>query len=537
MTYRVRLLSLLFLLTSFAAAQHHPAPAQRHTATAKTKASTSLALAQRIGQLLADPAVIHSHWGISVVELDGRPVYALNDNQYFTPASNTKLLTTAATFDLLPTDTATYTTNVVTNGAVDTHGVLTGDLVILGSGDPTLSGRSYPYGGKTERTSPPLQALIDLADQIAQNGVKSVSGNIVGDDTFFLDERYGNSWGWDDLMWSYGAPVSALSINDNVVYLNLLPDPAHAGQLTPTWNPEIPYYTLESTMTLAAAGGKGESGLEKMPGSSAIRAWGNASNTKESQGYHTALAIDDPALYAALALKQLLEERGVTIAGAAKANHRKSVSTISFYTESREPISLQPISLTTIAAPIAGRRVVATHVSPPINQDLVVTNKVSQNLHAELALRELGKLCGNDGSFAQGTRVVRQFLLNAGVREDEFNFYDGSGMSSDDVITPRAITTLLTYAAHQPWGLAWKQTFPVAGVDGTLSGRFLSSPLKGRLEAKTGTLSGVNALSGYLTARTGKTLAFSVLVNKHRPASDADRRLMDQIVDLVAAQN
>jgi D-alanyl-D-alanine carboxypeptidase/D-alanyl-D-alanine-endopeptidase (penicillin-binding protein 4) len=160
---------------------------------------------------------------------------------------------------------------------------------------------------------------------------------------------------------------------------------------------------------------------------------------------------------------------------------------------------------------------------------------VSQNLHAELLLRLLGRVHGTDGSFAEGTRVVRQFLVNAGVSDSDFFFYDGSGMSADDLISPRAYTQLLVYAGHQPWGAAWRQTLPVAGVDGSLAGRFTKSPLKGNLWAKTGTLSEVNALSGYLQAASGKTLAFSILVNGHRPGSEAERAAIDRIAEAIAA--
>jgi D-alanyl-D-alanine carboxypeptidase/D-alanyl-D-alanine-endopeptidase (penicillin-binding protein 4) len=162
-------------------------------------------------------------------------------------------------------------------------------------------------------------------------------------------------------------------------------------------------------------------------------------------------------------------------------------------------------------------------------------NKASQNLHAELLLRLLGKVHGLDGSFAQGSRVVRQFLLNAGVDGGDFFFYDGSGMSPEDRIAPRALTELLVYAARQPWGTDWRNTLPLAGVDGTLAGHFKNSPLKGRLWAKTGTLNEINCLSGYLTTASGKTLVFSIMVNGHQPGSDAESQAVDRIAEAIAA--
>jgi len=193
------------------------------------------------------------------------------------------------------------------------------------------------------------------------------------------------------------------------------------------------------------------------------------------------------------------------------------------------------VSLTTIAAPVEGQRVLAAHISVPVAEDITVTNKVSQNLHAELLLRLLGKIYGTDGSFEEGTRVVRQFLVDAGIDDSEFFLYDGSGMSPKDEITPRALTQLLSYASKQFWGAGWRQTLPVAGVDGTLDHRFLNSPLKGKLWAKTGTLGEVNSLSGYLTAASGKTLAFSIIVNDRRPGSDAEEHAIDKIAEVIAA--
>jgi D-alanyl-D-alanine carboxypeptidase/D-alanyl-D-alanine-endopeptidase (penicillin-binding protein 4) len=291
-------------------------------------------------------------------------------------------------------------------------------------------------------------------------------------------------------------------------------------------------------MTFAPKGAKAEPGLERALGSRVVRVWGVA----PAEGFHAALAIDDPAEYAARSLMAMLTARGVTVTGTARPRHRNSTATREYSDVQSEVLHLAASNLTTVAAPLEGRRVLASHVSVPMAEDLTLTNKVSQNLHAELTERLLGRLLaasGSDGqdagSIADGALVVRQFMLNAGVAKDDFFFYDGSGMSANDLIAPRAYTTLLMYAARQPWGEAWKSTFPVAGVDGTLGNRFKTSPLKGKLFAKTGTLNEVNALSGYLTAASGRTLAFSILVNGHLPGSDAEFHAMDKICETIAA--
>src|SRR6201997_2839030 len=199
-------------------------------------------LPERISAALSDPDLSRGFWGIEVVSLStGRTLYARNADKLFTPASNTKLFTTAAALALIGPDYKFHTT-VETNGKLDRYGRLNGDVVLVGHGDPNLSGRELPYDLRTQRNDHPIQVLESLADALVQKGVKYVDGDLVADDSYFAFERYGEGWSQDDLVWGDGAPVSALTINDNVVFVNILPADRAGERAFVTIVPFADYY-------------------------------------------------------------------------------------------------------------------------------------------------------------------------------------------------------------------------------------------------------------------------------------------------------
>ena len=503
----------------------------------KHAANKPAALSKSIAAILDDPTVASAHWGISVVGLDGTPVYALNDAQYFQPASNAKLFTTATALALLGPDFTTKT-YVVAEGSVS-GGHLSGSLRLIGGADPTLSGRAYPYNGHTERPNPPFQPLDDLAAQVAASGIRSFDGTVVADDTLFVYERYGAGWGQDDLMWDYGAPVSALTVNDNVHYLTLTPGAAAGDPAIASWNPSLPDDAsgLKNEAVTSPAGSEQHLGLDRQPDQSFLRAYGTIPAGSKPANF--GIAVQDSAKFAGDGFAQALAAHGIATNPTVQVSHRLSGDTQDFETESRQSLALHPFApgqQLPFTLP-ANARIVAQRTSPPLSQIVTVTNKVSQNLHVEMLLRLLGKAEAEDGSIAQGARVVRQFLVSAGVQPQDFFFYDGSGLSPQDVITPRAATTLLAYAARQPWGEVYRASLPIGGVDGTLDNRFMQPPLKGKVFAKTGTLNEVHTLSGYVIAASGRTLVFSILCNDHSPVTDTTRAAIDKIVAAIAAAN
>jgi serine-type D-Ala-D-Ala carboxypeptidase/endopeptidase (penicillin-binding protein 4) len=513
-------------------------------------------LARRVDAVLARADVVRGFWGVEIEDLDtGEVLYSHEADRLFSPASNTKLFTTAAALALIGPNYR-FRTTIESAAPPDASGRLGGDLVLVGRGDPNLSGRALPFELKTERPFPPARVIEELADQVVARGVKVIDGDIVADDSFYVDEPYGRGWSQEDLVWESGAPVSALAVNDNVVYFNIVPG-AHPGEhALVTASPFAGDYAIENRIVTTPAGsGPRKISIDRHMGSNRVQLWGtipvNDPATSE------ALAIEDPAQWCARLLADLLARRGVVLHGRTRAHHleRNELGTLPVKATTANGAGLanggaaegsatggppQAAPLTSApgdhvgnyggALPRSQPVVLAAHDSPPLGVDIRVINKVSQNLHAEMLLRLLGREKGASGSVAAGLEVLRGFLTQAGLSQEEYIFYDGSGLSRLNLVSPQATVKLLRYAAGQPWGAEFIDTLPLAGVDGTLSGRFQTLPAGALLRAKTGTLDHVNVLSGYLTTATGQHLVFSILGNHHTLSGRQASEVIDQIV-------
>lgn len=499
------------------------------TESAAKKAPAKKSLSQQINSILADPELARAHWGIEVVEPEsGKTIYSLNASQLFLPASNAKLFTTAAALAIAGPDYRFHTT-VETTGKLDQNGRLQGDLAIVGRGDPNISGRVMPYQLKTERIAPHTQVLEEMADQVARKGLKIIDGDVIGDDTFYSPERYAESWGEDDLQWIDGAPVSALTFNDNVIFVDIQPGQNPGDKALVTQETETNYYEFDNRIVTTAAGIVRKVGIHRDDGSKKVALWGSI--PIGDKGMKEPLAIEDPAEYTAQLFREMLERRGITVTGKTRAQH----GDIAQFFDQPLPPPLPP-DLVNPAPELTAPMVLAEHISLPLIEDVRVTNKVSENLHAELALRLIGKLGGMSPSFEGGDAALKQFLLQAGLKEDEFFFLDGSGLSRRDLVTPAAVVQLLMYARRQPWGAAYQESLPVSGVDGSLSERFLNTPAGALIHAKTGSLSHVNALSGYGETKSGRRFVFSILCNNHNLPSAKVLAAIDAIVQALVSQ-
>src|SRR5215472_5014372 len=305
-----------------------PAPPVAHTTF-----PTGTPLGAQIAALLADPDVSRAHWGIAVTAIDGTPIYGLDEGKFFRPASNAKLYTTAAAMALLGPD-ATVETKLV--GDLDANGTVKGELMLVGAGDANLASDELPYVPPAQRPKGPqpqpvaLDDLRALADQLEAKGVKRVTGRIVGDATLFVHEPFAESWDVGDLVWEYGAPVSALTIADNEMKLTVTPGMA----VGPKGNEEypaatvmleqkgVPYYTVVALVRTTPAGTGSHVNVERLPGSRVLRVYGSMAVDAQPDVEH--VSVDDPALYAAIALKQMLLERGINVNGEATVLHRET---------------------------------------------------------------------------------------------------------------------------------------------------------------------------------------------------------------------
>jgi D-alanyl-D-alanine carboxypeptidase/D-alanyl-D-alanine-endopeptidase (penicillin-binding protein 4) len=456
-------------------------------------------LQRGIDAIVDAPRFAHAWWGVEVRNLrSGNVVYARNPERNLKPASTLKLVTTAAVLDALGPD-ARIRTTVETAGRLDGLGRILGDVYLVGRGDPNLSGR-FADGR-------PTAIFEDMAEALRQQGVRRIEGRLIGHEGLFTGDRRGDDWSWGDLVWGYGAEVSALSFNDNVAVLTVAPGEREGDPIVVDRVPASAYYRVTSSAVTGPRGGAHELTLQRDLGSTLIRLSGAVAAGSAPQTL--SVAIEDPARYAATVFTEILAAKGILVSG--------GVDTTS-----------QPLP--------AGTRVLAGHESPPLAEMVKVVNKVSQNLHTEMLLRLLGAQAKGEGSAEMGHAAVDEFLRRLGVVPESWAMQDASGLSRSDLVTAHGMAGLLAGMDRHRYAAAFRDSLPVAGVDGTLATRMEQPAARGRVVAKTGTIRHVNALGGYVTARSGERFAFYAAVNHHPGPSSDSVAALDAIASLLVAQ-
>ena len=447
-----------------------------------------------------------TRWGMVVADAEGREIVAIDPEGRFMPASNTKLYTTAAAPWAASRGEGP---NLEGSGAsvrlAPTPHKSMPDVILSGHGDARLSGAAACV----------TDCLTALADAVAAK-TRRVH-DVIGDDTAFPDQRWSPGMSWNNIPTSSGTGISALTIDDNEIAALVTP-----GAIGAPPSLALPaYYTVENHARTVAGGGEALA-YDREPNGTVLVVTGTIGAHHAPVSWQ--LGLDDPADYAAWQLAGMLRARGVSVAGTVLARHRPLMPEDDPAMRSGTPAPRPP-------EPAA----LAALTPASLDEDITRINKTSQNLHAELLLRRLA-LAKGTGSIADGQTVVAAMLAEAGVTPAMASFSDGSGMSSYNRVAPRGTVRLLQWSQRQSWGEAWRATLPVGGVDGTLRRRFAGTMLAGRITAKTGTLNATNALAGWLTAASGKTLTFAIYANDV-PEGVAATALMDRALLALAAAN
>jgi serine-type D-Ala-D-Ala carboxypeptidase/endopeptidase (penicillin-binding protein 4) len=464
------------------------------------------ALQARLAGLLDEPRFAQAQWGVKVVSLDsGRTLFERNADKLLKPASNAKLYTAALALDRLGPDYRIQT-SFYAAARPDARGVIHGDLLVYGRGDPSFSAR-FNGGDYKKALQPALDALLAA-------GVKKIDGGIVGDESYFRGAPFGAEWTWEDLQEYYGAPASALTFQDNVIDLMFKPgravgDPCEIASL-----PETSIVTFSNRTQTVPPDIFGGIRLYRPVGSSVVYAWGPLPLT--SAGASESVSVPEPALWFVTMLKKGLEERGVTVTGGVRQED--------WLTREASPISWSHLTE------------IASVPSRPLAEIVKYTLKPSENLYAQLLWLQVGASSATNrasgfSTEADGLAEMRTFLHSAGISRKWAQLDEGSGLSRACLVTPSATVQLLTFMNTNRFHDAFAAALPIAGVDGTLHNRFKGTVAAGNLRAKTGSLAGVNTLSGYVTTAGKEKLVFSIMLNNYREEGEGRAA-----VDAVALQ-
>ena len=445
-----------------------------------TTAAPSESFRATVDRVISAPEVKHAVWGILVEDARGKTIYARNADVLMTTASNRKLFISALTYECFPLDTR-IPTEILTTGEIR-NGVLAGDVVIRGHGDPSLAGR-YDFG------VPQLPALI--ASKLREAGVMKIDGRVLADVSAFDDDTIPGSWKVGNLGYSYAVPTDALAWNENVVGIA-----SNRGRCVESLTTD-PWF-VNARVDLECAEGELDAESDAR---NQIRLHGARLQPTE-QPYRARVGVADPARYAAPAVDQHLRFAGFEI--------------------SRDP------EMTRDGVP--GGELLVRHESPFLSQLLATVLKNSQNLYAETLFKRTATALPRSYSGALTREAV--FLTgDLAIDRREYHFSDGSGLSPEDRVSPRAIVRLLRHMAVGERGRVFSQLLAAPGEEGTLRRRL--TELEGRLHAKTGTIHGVAALSGWVDGEGGERRFFAILVNQHTDG-DAAVAAIDKVTREIA---
>ena len=456
-------------------------------------------LTQKIETIFNDSLFSHAHWGVLIESLgSGRVIYERSSEHMFMPASNEKIPTAAAALTKLGPDFRFETIIGYSGQIIDS--TLDGNLIIIGDGDPTLSDRIYEK---------PTAVFEQWADSLLSMGIKSITGDIIGDDNKFDDEHLGYGWPLDGLDYWYSAEIGALQLNENYVDLEIVP-PANTYD-TLKIIPDVisNYYRLINEVEVVDTGSNNLQ-ITRAYGNNEILLKGII--VRNTEPFERSPTITNPTKFYVTVLKEVIENKGINVLGS--------------------PLDCDEIPNYPDSIKITDSLIV--HHSIQLHEILKVLMKKSQNLYAETMVRILGFNETGLGSFNEGKKVVEYVLEEFGIEPGTYAYMDGSGLSRYNFISPKQIISILKGMKESSKWEVWYDLFPIAGLDGTLKWRMKDTKAENNVRAKTGTISNVRGLSGYLKTAEGEDIVFSFLVNGHLRTSRETELITDKVLELIS---
>ncbi len=495
---KIRILLLALLLAGCATLPREERQAHKIRPAARSVAD----LRAELESIFNDPSFDNAFWGVSIKSLaNGQTIYTRNEAKGFMPASNMKLYSTAVSLALLGPEYR-YETCLYSTDADLLDGIVNGDLIVVGSGDPSFSGRFHEGN--------PLAPMQEWGAALRSNGIQRVTGRIIADDNLFDDELIPESWYYTYLSDWYAAESSALCLNDNCYTVHISPGEAEGDPVKVRTVPPGVYGEFVVSATTSSQGTRSRIRVERGVDTNRItvRGWIPMGATEEANE----VTIHNPSLFFATLLKEVLTGQGIAVDG--------------------DPVDVDDLLETLPPAEQMAR--LASYQSPPLSEIIKAVNKPSQNLYADQLLKTLGARFGKEGSFAQGYEIVKGFLDEQGIDSNGLMMIDGSGLGRADLVQPRQTLGLLETMYRGPYFPAFYESLPIAGVDGTIRSRMKGTKAEGNVHAKTGYINRVRCLSGYVTTLDGETLAFCMMANNYTVPTSLANRLQDRVCERLA---
>ena len=501
----VRPFALIFLVSLSGCAGRATPPltvAPIDTTRGADSSAAAINLQQDLNHLFRDKSTPPAIWGVHIRSLDrNQTLYSLNSRTLLIPASTLKIVTLAAAVEQLGWD-FTFDTRLIATGPIK-DGVLNGDLIVQGSGDPTIDNENNLF--------------TDWAKKLKMAGITRITGRLIGDDraldagATWPGTRLGTGWSWDDLIFGFAAPTSALTYRENIVHLIITPGPA-AGR-TPSAHIDQSASGLRLVNRTVTGPRHSQSSLRllRLPGQATLELRGAI--PADTEPIRLPVSVDDPTLFFLRAFHHTLLREGIEVMG--------------------NIVDIDDIDSKTVLQSEENSQLLLDHQSPPLSEFAISMMKRSQNLYAETIFRTLGDKQGR--TIGTGQAVVKDLLESWSIETDQFIILDGSGLSRYNYITPEALVRVLEHIRlNSQSATIFEATLPIAGQDGTLAHRMKGTNATGNARAKTGTMSNVSGLSGFVQTRDGETLVFAILANNYKSRSSAITRIIDRAVEQLA---